>query len=170
MAAPAQAVNPAPPANPPLAVKPALAVWLHLLTYVLVVGVFVTLSGFGWVFMTSNHINDPKVYVALMLTSLFALATTTTLAIIFLWGAGILSFSEQFMNWLGGATVAEVAGILIIIVNFYFAQPTPAPTAQQTQAAQQQTDSAQPQQPPQQVQAPPKTTPAPSSQPAPQPQ
>jgi hypothetical protein len=121
--------------------------------------------------MTSNHINDPKVYVALMLTSLFALATTTTLAIIFLWGAGILNFTEQFMNWLGGATVAEVAGILIIIVNFYFAKPAePSQTPQPTPAVQQQSDSAQPQQPPQQVQAPPKATPAPSSPAAPQPQ
>jgi hypothetical protein len=38
------------------------------------------------------------------------------------------------MNWLGGATVAEVAGILTIIVNFYFkvqiGLPVPLPDLQ----------------------------------------
>ena len=121
---------------------PKLVAWLHGLTYILVAGVFVILTTFGWIFMATNHNNDPKVYIALMLTSLFALATTTTLAIIFLWGAKVLTFSEQFMNWLGGATIAEVAGILLIIVNFYFngqnprpQTPPPTPAAQQMPAA-----------------------------------
>ena len=148
----------------------AISKW-HWVGYALIIVVLLILAANGFLFIFWNHISDPKVFIAITLMSLFVLATTTTLAIIFLWGAGVLTFDKDFMQWLGGATVAEVAGILIIIVNFYFAGSAKTPQApQQTQAVQQQTDSSQPQQPPQQVQAPPKTTPAPSSQPAPQPQ
>jgi hypothetical protein len=123
----------------------------HWVGYSLIIAVLLILALNGAWFMHSNHISDPRVYIAITLTSLFVLATTTTLAIIFLWGAKVLDLDKTFMNWLGGATVAEVAGILTIIVNFYFAKPTPtlqaptpAPVVQQ-QSVQQR--SALPQQP-----------------------
>ena len=142
--------------------QPAINPW-HWVGYALVIAVLVILAANGFLFIFWNHITDPKVFIAITLVSLFVLATTTTLAIIFLWGAGILKFESGFINWLGGATVAEVAGILTIIINFYFAGgpakapqvPAPAP------AVQQQTQGAPPEQPAQQVQAPPKTQPAP---------
>ena len=127
----------------------------HWVGYSLVIGVLLILALSGAWFVYSNHISDPRVFIAIMLTSLFVLATTTTLAIIFLWGAKVLDLDKTFMNWLGGATVAEVAGILTIIVNFYFAKPTPtlqAPTP--APVVQQQSQSAPPQQPTTPVQAP----------------
>lgn len=176
-------VNLAPPANPVPPANPKLAQWLHGITYILVAGVMVTLVAFGWIFMSSNSISDPKVYIAITLTSLFVLATTTTLAMIFLWGAGVLNFTEKFMNWLGGATVAEVAGILTIIISSYFTNQnskptdqTPKPETKQGQTA----PNAQPSPPttavPNSQPASPspqpstKTTPAPNTQAAPQPQ
>ena len=145
---------------------PMMNSW-HWIAYALIILVLLILAGNGAWFIASNHISDPRVFIAITLTSLFVLATTTTLAIIFLWGAKVLDLDKSFMNWLGGATIAEVAGILTIIVNFYFAKPTPTPQPQ-AQTVQQQTQTTQPQQPPQQVQAPPKTPPAPNPQTAPQ--
>jgi hypothetical protein len=78
------------------------------------------LAGNGAVFIASNKISDPKVFIAITLTSLFVLATTSTMAIIILWGAKLLTLDQAFVKWLGGATVAEVAGILTIIINYYF--------------------------------------------------
>jgi hypothetical protein len=74
----------------------------------------------GFVFISKNKISDPKDFIAITLTSLFVLTTTSTLAIIILWGAKLLTLDTAFVKWLGGATVAEVAGILTIIVNYYF--------------------------------------------------
>lgn len=101
---------------------------IYALAFVLVVAVMLILTCAGAYFIAKNHIHDPKVFIGITLTCLFVLATTTTLGIIILWGAKVLTFDAAFMNWLGGATVAEVAGILTIIVNFYFkVQPEPPP-------------------------------------------
>jgi hypothetical protein len=102
--------------------------WLALLLVGAVL--FILTVGVAF-FILRNHIRDPKVFIGMTLTSLFILATTTTLGIIILWGAGVLKYEASFMNWLGGATVAEVAGILTIIVNFYFKVQTgqQAPTS-----------------------------------------
>lgn len=94
--------------------------YVYLLVMTLVCVVLFILTAGGAYFIARNHIQDPKVFIGITLTSLFVLATTTTLGIIILWGAKVLTFDTSFMNWLGGATVAEVAGILTIIVNFYF--------------------------------------------------
>jgi hypothetical protein len=103
-----------------------LTYWLAL---ILVGAVLFILTAGCAFFIARNHISDPKVFIGITLTCLFILATTTTLGIIILWGAKVLAFDTSFMNWLGGATVAEVAGILTIIVNFYFkvqiGQPAP---------------------------------------------
>ena len=153
---------------------PTISGW-HWVAYSLIIIVLLILAANGFLFIFWNHISDPRVFISITLTSLFVLATTTTLAIIFLWGAKILDFDPSFVHWLGGATVAEVAGILAIIINFYFAGPTPK-TQVQTQAAQEQTQpaqqpsSVQPLEPGQPVQAPSKTPPAPKPQTAPQPQ
>lgn len=121
--------------------QPAVISPWHWVGYALIIVVLVILAANGFLFIFWNHISDPKVFIAITLMSLFVLATTTTLAIIFLWGAGILKFESSFINWLGGVTIAEVAGILTIIVNFYFAGQNPKPPAPaqtptaQTQAA-----------------------------------
>jgi hypothetical protein len=94
-----------------------LTYWLALMLVGAVL--FILTAGCAF-FILRNHISDPRVFIGMTLTSLFILATTTTLGIIILWGAGILKYESAFMNWLGGATIAEVAGILTIIVNFYF--------------------------------------------------
>jgi len=94
-----------------------LTYWLALILIGAVL--FILTAGCAF-FIARNHISDPKVFIGITLTCLFILATTTTLGIIILWGARILAYDSSFMNWLGGATVAEVAGILTIIVNFYF--------------------------------------------------
>ena len=94
-----------------------LTYWLALMLVGAVL--FILTAGVSY-FILRNHIRDPKVFIGMTLTSLFILATTTTLGIIILWGAKVLTYEASFMNWLGGATVAEVAGILTIIVNFYF--------------------------------------------------
>jgi hypothetical protein len=114
----------------------------HWVAYALIITVLIILAANGFLFIFWNHITDPRVFIAITLMSLFVLTTTTTLAIIFLWGAGVLTFDKDFVHWLGGATVAEVAGILIIIVNFYFNGQNPkmpaqtqTPTVQQTQPA-----------------------------------
>jgi hypothetical protein len=101
-----------------------LTYWLALILIGAVL--FILTAGCAF-FIARNHISDPKVFIGITLTSLFVLATTTTLGIIILWGARILTFDATFMNWLGGATVAEVAGILTIIVNFYFKVQTVPP-------------------------------------------
>jgi hypothetical protein len=123
----------------------ALTYWLAM---VLVCAVLFILTAGCAFFIARNHISDPKVFIGITLTSLFVLATTTTLGIIILWGAKVLTFEASFMNWLGGATVAEVAGILTIIVNFYFkvetrplvlqdqsSSPQPVPASAQQSAA-----------------------------------
>jgi hypothetical protein len=123
----------------------AFPYWLALILIVAVL--FILTAGCAF-FIARNHISDPKVFISITLTSLFVLATTTTLGIIILWGAQKLIFEASFMNWLGGATVAEVAGILTIIVNFYFkvetrptalldqsSNPQPVPAAAQQNAA-----------------------------------
>jgi hypothetical protein len=99
--------------------------FLHWLGFILIGVVLIILAANGFIFMWTTKATDPGVFIAITLTSLFVLATTTTFAIILLWGSGQLTLDVAFVKWLGGATVAEVAGILTIIVNFYFAKPTP---------------------------------------------
>jgi hypothetical protein len=94
--------------------------FLHWLGFILIGAVLVVLAANGFIFMWFNQIKDPGVFIAITLTSLFVLATTTTFSIIILWGSGQLTLDVAFVKWLGGATVAEVAGILTIIVNYYF--------------------------------------------------
>jgi len=91
--------------------------WIAML---LIGVVLMILAANGFVFIASNKISDPKDFIAITLTSLFVLTTTSTLAIIILWGASLLKLDLGFVKWLGGATVAEVAGILTIIINYYF--------------------------------------------------
>ena len=110
----------------------AFTYWLALLLVGAVL--FILTAGCAF-FIARNHISDPKVFIGITLTSLFVLATTTTLGIIILWGAKVLAFDASFMNWLGGATVAEVAGILTIIVNFYFKVDTRQLTLQNSSAS-----------------------------------
>ncbi|WP_058189460.1 hypothetical protein [Terracidiphilus gabretensis] len=126
--------------------------FLHWLGFILIGVVLIILAANGFIFMWTTKATDPGVFIAITLTSLFVLATTTTFAIILLWGSGQLTLDVAFVKWLGGATVAEVAGILTIIVNFYFAKPAQAPAQPQPASIQQQ--GTQPPQPATQVQAP----------------
>lgn len=72
-------------------------------------------------FMFWNHIGDPKVFVSLAMICLFVFVTMSTIGLIVLGSAGELNISEDFLKWLAGATIAEVAGIVLIIVKAYFA-------------------------------------------------
>jgi hypothetical protein len=101
-----------------------MSIW-YWIAILLIGAVLVILAINGFVFISQNKISDPRDFIALTLTSLFVLATTSTLAIIILWGAKLLAFPDSFMQWLGGATVAEVAGILTIIINYYFKSVPP---------------------------------------------
>ncbi len=134
--------------------------FLHWLGFILIGVVLIILAANGFIFMWTTKATDPGVFIAITLTSLFVLATTTTFAIILLWGSGQLTLDVAFVKWLGGATVAEVAGILTIIVNFYFAKPTPLTQPQAPASSIQQQSQSAPKQPATQVQAPSKTQPA----------
>lgn len=51
------------------------------------------------------------------LLPLFACTVVATFVLIFLKGSGHIILSDGFMQWLGGATISEVAGMLLIIVR-----------------------------------------------------
>lgn len=82
-------------------------------------------SVFAFVFMASNRINDAKVYLAISISSLFSFAVVATFGIIIAQGLNRLSLASGLLNWLGGATVGEIAGMLYIIIRFYFEKRRP---------------------------------------------
>jgi hypothetical protein len=51
-------------------------------------------------------------FTTMIFLGIYMYAVITTFAIIFLWGLGRLVIPDQFMRWLGIATIGEIAGLL----------------------------------------------------------
>ena len=65
------------------------------------------------------RLRERSVYLML---SLFALGLVSTFVIIFFEGFHVGGFDlpDEFLHWLGGATVGEVAGLLVITFRYLF--------------------------------------------------
>lgn len=73
----------------------------------------------GWLFLRQRQFNLQE-FVAVSIFGIYAFAVIVTFAIILLWGFKRLELSEAFVKWLGGATVAEVAGMVLCVVKYLF--------------------------------------------------
>jgi hypothetical protein len=56
-------------------------------------------------------------FTSLIFLGIYMFVVIATFAIIILWGLGRLDIPESFMKWLGGATIGEVAGLLLFVVK-----------------------------------------------------
>jgi hypothetical protein len=88
--------------------------------YVLTSLAFVVVTLFSAIFMMSNKISDLRTWLALALTATFIVCCIATMALIIGSGNGTMTFDPSFLKWLGGATIAEVAGIVLIVFRFFF--------------------------------------------------
>ncbi len=59
-------------------------------------------------------------FTSMILLWIYMFAVIATFSIVILWGLGRLELPEKFMNWLGGATIGEVAGLVIFVVKQIF--------------------------------------------------
>jgi hypothetical protein len=91
-----------------------------LFPYILTSAAFVIVTVCSAVFMTSNKISDLRTWLALALTATFIVCCIATLALVIGYGNGTMKFEESLLKWLGGATIAEVAGIVLIVFRFFF--------------------------------------------------
>ena len=73
-----------------------------------------------WVFIVQNRIGTPQEFVGLTMVALFMFVTVSTMGLIVLASDGALKLDPSFLKWLGGVTIAEVAGICTLIVKAYF--------------------------------------------------
>ncbi|MEG9437209.1 hypothetical protein JAO29_13705 [Edaphobacter sp. HDX4] len=73
-----------------------------------------------WVFIATNRLSTPQQFVGLTMVALFIFVTVATIGLIVLAAIKAIQLDSGFLKWLGGATVAEVAGICTIIVKAYF--------------------------------------------------
>ena len=94
--------------------------------YILTTAAFLVVSIYSAIFMMSNKISDLRTWLALALTGTFIVCCIGTLALIIGYGAGTMTFTTGFLQWLGGVTIAEVAGIVAIVFNFFFKSPSGA--------------------------------------------
>jgi hypothetical protein len=88
--------------------------------YALTFLTFIVITGFSAVFMMSNKINDLRTWLALALTGTFIVLCVGTFSLIIGSGNGTMTFDATFLKYLGGVTIAEVAGIVAIVFNFFF--------------------------------------------------
>ena len=88
--------------------------------YILMIAAFLVVTVFAAVFMMSNKIDDLRTWLALALTATFIVCCIGTLALIIGTGNETMKFSDSLLRWLGGATIAEVAGIVLIVFRFFF--------------------------------------------------
>ena len=91
-----------------------------LFPYVLTAVAFLVVTTFSAFFMISNRISDLRTWLALSLTATFIVCCIATLALIIGSGNGTMTFEPSLLRWLGGATIAEVAGIVLIVYRFFF--------------------------------------------------
>lgn len=61
-------------------------------------------------------------FTSMILLWIYMFAVIATFSIIILWGFGRLVLPEKFMNWLGAATIGEIAGILLFVIKQIFAK------------------------------------------------
>ena len=92
-----------------------------LFPYVLTSAAFLIVTVFSAVFMLSNRIADLRTWLALALTATFIVCCIATLALIIGVSNGSMTIDTSLLQWLGGATIAEVAGIVLIVYRFFFA-------------------------------------------------
>ncbi|MGH9453392.1 MAG: hypothetical protein ACRD2O_05425 [Terriglobia bacterium] len=73
----------------------------------------------GWVFLwhSKSGVSD---WIVVNVVGIFAFAVVETFAVILLWGFGRVSLPESFARWLGGATIGEVATMLILLIEHFF--------------------------------------------------
>jgi hypothetical protein len=95
-----------------------------LFPYFLIAFTVIIVTVFSAVFMMLNKIDDLRTWLALALTDTFVICTITTLALIIAAGTNAMTFEAGFLRWLGGATIAEVAGIVAIVFRFFFTNPS----------------------------------------------
>ena len=75
---------------------------------------------FSYIFMASNSINDVRVWLALGLTDCFIVACMSTIAVIIGIANKTMVIEAGLAKCLAGVTVAEIAGLVTIVVKFYF--------------------------------------------------
>jgi TRAP-type C4-dicarboxylate transport system permease small subunit len=92
--------------------------------YVLTSTALLIVTVFSAVFMMSNKIKDLRTWLALALTGTFIVLCIGTFSLIIANGGGTMTFQADFLKWLGGATIAEVAGIVLIVFRFFFKATT----------------------------------------------
>lgn len=98
--------------------------WFPFGLILVIVGV---LSVYSFVFMITNKISDPRVFIALGIADVFILSTMSTFAIIIGVATGHFHLDSGLLKWLGAATVGEVASMLGVILGWYFKGTEPLP-------------------------------------------
>ena len=58
--------------------------------------------------------------IGLSVITVFLSIVLVTVVFLFLAGLGYIKASDKFMKWLGGITIAELAGMATSILGFYF--------------------------------------------------
>ena len=91
-----------------------------LFPYVLTASAFIVVTVCSAVFMMSNKIADLRTWLALALTATFIVCCIGTLALIIGIGNETMKIDPSLLKWLGGTTIAEVAGIVLIVYRFFF--------------------------------------------------
>ena len=91
-----------------------------LFPYFLTGAAFLVVTIFSAYFMMSNKIADLRTWLALALTATFIVCCIGTLALIIGIGNETMKIDVTLLRWLGGATIAEVAGIVLIVFQFFF--------------------------------------------------
>jgi len=94
--------------------------------YLLTVSSLIIVTVFSAIFMMSNKINDLRTWLALALTGTFIVLCVGTFSLIIASGGRTMTFQPDFLKWLGGATIAEVEGIVLIVFRFFFTAGTEA--------------------------------------------
>jgi hypothetical protein len=92
--------------------------------YALIAVTLIIVTVFSAVFMMSNKIDDLRTWLALALTATFILLCVGTFSLIIAYGNATMTFNTTFLQYLGGVTIAEVAGIVVIVFNFFFKAPS----------------------------------------------
>jgi hypothetical protein len=91
-----------------------------LFPYLLTGAAFLVVTVCSAVFMMSNKIADLRTWLALALTATFIVCCIGTLALIIGIGNEPMKIDVSLLRWLGGATIAKVAGIVFIVFHFFF--------------------------------------------------
>jgi hypothetical protein len=88
--------------------------------YLLTSSAFLVETVCSAVLMMSNKIADLRTWLALALTATFIVCCIGMLALIIGIGNETMKIDVSLPRWLGGSTIAEVAGIVLIVVQFFF--------------------------------------------------